>query len=250
MSRVKRRDRIPLGEGPARSALVIGTDAFFVDRSEQLTALALRHAVPAISQFREFAATGGLMSAQAALTEHVPSGRHLHRPNSQGGEAGRSAGDAVRESRANHRPQDRQDARAHRPAVAARPRRRGDRMDARLHHPSRRCSGDVAARGAGAAACDAGDRIPLNSGSPAERAPFVAAFRQGLKETGYIERPDSGDRVSFCRGPLRSSAIACVRSCASPSDRDRCDGRHGIAACGQGSDDDDPYRLPWSAATL
>ena len=27
----------------------------------------------------------------------------------------------------------------------------------------------------------------LNSGSPAERAPFVAAFHQGLKETGFIE---------------------------------------------------------------
>jgi len=27
----------------------------------------------------------------------------------------------------------------------------------------------------------------LNSGSPAERAPFIAAFRQGLKETAYIE---------------------------------------------------------------
>src|SRR5215471_1503612 len=27
----------------------------------------------------------------------------------------------------------------------------------------------------------------LNSGSPAERAPFIAAFRQGLKETGYVE---------------------------------------------------------------
>ncbi len=27
----------------------------------------------------------------------------------------------------------------------------------------------------------------LNSGSPAERAPFVAAFRQGLEESGYVE---------------------------------------------------------------
>jgi len=42
--------------------LVIGGDAFFVSRSEQLAALALRHAVPAIYQFRAFAAAGGLMS--------------------------------------------------------------------------------------------------------------------------------------------------------------------------------------------
>jgi putative ABC transport system substrate-binding protein len=43
-------------------ALVIGTDAFFNSRSEQLAALTLRHAVPAIYQYPEFAAAGGLMS--------------------------------------------------------------------------------------------------------------------------------------------------------------------------------------------
>jgi putative ABC transport system substrate-binding protein len=42
--------------------LVIGADGFFVSRSAQLAALALRHAVPAISQFHEFAEAGGLMS--------------------------------------------------------------------------------------------------------------------------------------------------------------------------------------------
>jgi putative ABC transport system substrate-binding protein len=43
-------------------ALVIGPDTFFLSRREQLAALTLRHAVPAISQYREFAAAGGLMS--------------------------------------------------------------------------------------------------------------------------------------------------------------------------------------------
>jgi putative ABC transport system substrate-binding protein len=43
-------------------ALVIGNDAFFVGRSGQLAAVALRHAVPTISQYREFAAAGGLIS--------------------------------------------------------------------------------------------------------------------------------------------------------------------------------------------
>jgi putative ABC transport system substrate-binding protein len=42
--------------------LVIGPDGFFISRSEQLAALALRHAIPAAFQFREFAAAGGLMS--------------------------------------------------------------------------------------------------------------------------------------------------------------------------------------------
>lgn len=42
--------------------VVIATDAFFNSRSAQLATLALRHRLPAIYQFREFAAAGGLMS--------------------------------------------------------------------------------------------------------------------------------------------------------------------------------------------
>jgi putative ABC transport system substrate-binding protein len=43
-------------------ALVIVTDAFFISRGEQLGALALGRAVPAIFQYRPFATAGGLMS--------------------------------------------------------------------------------------------------------------------------------------------------------------------------------------------
>jgi putative ABC transport system substrate-binding protein len=43
-------------------ALVIGTDGFFVAQGERLAALTVRHAVPAIFQYRQFAAAGGLMS--------------------------------------------------------------------------------------------------------------------------------------------------------------------------------------------
>src|SRR5262249_22553177 len=42
--------------------LVIGADAFFINQSEQLAALTLRHAVPAIFVVRESVAAGGLMS--------------------------------------------------------------------------------------------------------------------------------------------------------------------------------------------
>jgi putative ABC transport system substrate-binding protein len=52
-------------------ALLIGPDTFFVSRLEQLTALALRHAVPTISQYREFAVAGGLMSYGGRLTDPV-----------------------------------------------------------------------------------------------------------------------------------------------------------------------------------
>ena len=49
--------------------LVIGSDPFFNSRTEQLATLAIRHAVPAIYQYREFAAAGGLMSYGGSLTD-------------------------------------------------------------------------------------------------------------------------------------------------------------------------------------
>jgi putative ABC transport system substrate-binding protein len=49
-------------------ALVIGSDLFFTSRSERLAALTIRHKVPAIYQFREFAAAGGLMSYGGSVT--------------------------------------------------------------------------------------------------------------------------------------------------------------------------------------
>jgi putative ABC transport system substrate-binding protein len=49
--------------------LVIGGDAFFTSRPEQLAALTVRHAVPTIYQYREFAVAGGLLSYGADITE-------------------------------------------------------------------------------------------------------------------------------------------------------------------------------------
>ena len=49
--------------------LVIATDGLFISRGEQLAALAVRHAVPAIFQFRAFAAAGGLLSYGGSLAE-------------------------------------------------------------------------------------------------------------------------------------------------------------------------------------
>jgi len=80
-------------------ALVIAPDAFFISRSEQLGALTARHGMPAITQFREFAAAGGLMSYGGSFTEPVRQVWHLRRSDSQRREARRSAGTADDESR-------------------------------------------------------------------------------------------------------------------------------------------------------
>jgi putative ABC transport system substrate-binding protein len=49
-------------------AVIVGPDAFFLSRREQLVGLASRHAVPAIHPLRESAAAGGLISYGASLT--------------------------------------------------------------------------------------------------------------------------------------------------------------------------------------
>jgi putative tryptophan/tyrosine transport system substrate-binding protein len=50
-------------------AFVISSDPFFNSRAEQFGALALRHAVPTIFQYREFAAAGGLMSYGGSIID-------------------------------------------------------------------------------------------------------------------------------------------------------------------------------------
>jgi putative ABC transport system substrate-binding protein len=49
--------------------LVISNEGLFIGRSEQLAALTVRHAVPAIYVVSEFTAAGGLMSYGGSTTE-------------------------------------------------------------------------------------------------------------------------------------------------------------------------------------
>jgi len=51
-------------------ALVIGPDNLFTAHSEQLAMLTVRHALPAVYEFRKFAAAGGLMSYGSSETEY------------------------------------------------------------------------------------------------------------------------------------------------------------------------------------
>jgi putative ABC transport system substrate-binding protein len=50
-------------------ALVIGPDTFFISHSELLATLAIRHLVPAIYEFPQFVAAGGLASYGGSVTE-------------------------------------------------------------------------------------------------------------------------------------------------------------------------------------
>jgi putative tryptophan/tyrosine transport system substrate-binding protein len=50
-------------------ALVIGNDALFTSRTEQLASLATRYAVPTVYQYRQFTTAGGLMSYGNSPTE-------------------------------------------------------------------------------------------------------------------------------------------------------------------------------------
>jgi putative tryptophan/tyrosine transport system substrate-binding protein len=49
--------------------LVIGPDAFFAARSEQLAALAVRHPMPAVFENREFVAAGGLVGYTGSIAD-------------------------------------------------------------------------------------------------------------------------------------------------------------------------------------
>jgi putative tryptophan/tyrosine transport system substrate-binding protein len=61
-------------------ALVIGADALFNSRSEQLAELTIRHRVPAIYQFREFVSAGGLMAyGSTVLDTYRPLGVYTGR---------------------------------------------------------------------------------------------------------------------------------------------------------------------------
>jgi putative tryptophan/tyrosine transport system substrate-binding protein len=50
-------------------ALIIGTDAFFNNRLEQLAALAVRNSVPAVYEYHQFVAGGGLASYGGSILD-------------------------------------------------------------------------------------------------------------------------------------------------------------------------------------
>jgi putative tryptophan/tyrosine transport system substrate-binding protein len=88
-------------------ALLGGAGPFLLSHRERIVALAARHAMPAIYSNREYVVAGGLMSYGYEHYRWLSPSRHLHRPDSQGREAGRPAHCAVHQVPAGHQSQDR-----------------------------------------------------------------------------------------------------------------------------------------------
>jgi putative ABC transport system substrate-binding protein len=98
-------------------AMVIGTDTFFNSESKLLAALALRYKLPAMYQYREFAAAGGLASYSGS-NRRLPHRRRLCGTDSGRRKARGPAGSAGFQDRAVLQYEDRKTIRAQRTPLA------------------------------------------------------------------------------------------------------------------------------------
>ena len=83
----------------------------------------------------------------------------------------------------------------------------------------------------------------LSAREASEAPQLLTAFRQGLKELGFVESLEHRDRISVRRKSKRP--VACIGGgpCSTPSHRDRS-GHHSGGAGGKGGNNDRSDRLP------
>ena len=93
------------------AALIVSTDASFIARRDQITALATQNAIPAIYPLRTYVEVGGLVSYGVETQFPVSAGWHLCGPHPQRRKVFRPAGAVAHQIRAGIQPQDRKGAR-------------------------------------------------------------------------------------------------------------------------------------------
>jgi hypothetical protein len=83
----------------------------------------------------------------------------------------------------------------------------------------------------------------LSSLTASDQPPIMAAFHQGLSETGYVENRNVAIEYRSAEGSIRSAAGTGGRSGAPSGGGDCCDQRHPGRAGGKGGDCDNSDRV-------
>ena len=140
-------------------ALYVVFDPLTIQAQKRIAELALSHKIPAVFEIRDYVVSGGLVSYTYLRAHNFERAAVFIDKILKGANPAELPVEQPTKFELVINFEDRQGARPRSAADAARPRRRGDRMrTARVHHAARRRGGGVAARGARAAAGDAGDR--------------------------------------------------------------------------------------------